>query len=85
MSKNKKKTKIKKMGDFLKAYNSGTAGVIYFRSGMCSLMIYRHLHSEFGLFWSIDHGATNTHKVTLCYLSLISDRSSTSKHVTMQM
>ena len=62
------KTKTKKMSDFLKAYNSGTAGVIYFRSGMYSLMIYQHLHSKFSLFWSINHGATNTRKIILCCL-----------------
>ena len=36
--------------------------MIYFRSGMCSLPICRRLHSEFGLVWSRDHGATNTRK-----------------------
>ena len=54
-----KKKKTKKMSDFLKAYISGTAGAIYFTSGMCSLPICWHLHSKFGLVWSRDHGATN--------------------------
>jgi len=62
----KEEEKTKKMNDFLKAYFSGMAGVIYFRSGMCSLPICRCLHSEFGLVWSRDHGAMNTHKIILC-------------------
>jgi len=54
------------MSDFLKAYISGMAGAIYFRSGTCSFLICRHLHSEFGLVWSRDHRATNAHK--LCFV-----------------
>jgi len=61
------KKKRKKMSDFLKAYISGTAGTIYFKSGICSLpYICQHLHSELGLVWSRDHGATNVHKIVLC-------------------
>ena len=66
--KKKKKNKLKKMNNFLKAYISGTAGAIYFRSGMCSLPICQHLHSKFGFVWSRDHGATNTRKIVLCSL-----------------
>ena len=54
------------MSNFLKAYILGTAGVFYFRSGMCSLPICWHLHSEFGLVWSRDHGTTNKRKIILC-------------------
>ena len=57
------------MSDFLKAYISGTAGAIYFTSGMCSLPICWHLHSKFGLIWSRDHGATNVH--TLFFMLII--------------
>ena len=57
---------MKKMKDFLKAYTSGMAGVIFFRPGMCFLLICRHLHSEFGLVRSRDNGATNVHKIVLC-------------------
>ena len=64
--KKREKKKPKKMSNFLKAYISGTAGAIYFRSSMCSLSICRHLHSEFGLAWSRDHRATNGHKIALC-------------------
>ena len=56
------------MSDFLKTYISGMAGAVYFRSGMCSLLICRHLYSEFDLVWSRDHGATNVHKIVLCSL-----------------
>ena len=48
------------------AYISGTASVIYFRSGMCSLPICWYLHSKFGLVWSRDHRATNVPKIALC-------------------
>ena len=37
--KRRKENKIKKMSDFLKAYISGMADMIYFKSGMCSLPI----------------------------------------------
>ena len=60
--KKKKEEKMKKMSDFLKAYISGMAGAIYFRSGMYSLPICQCLHSEFGLVWSRDHRTTNTCK-----------------------
>jgi len=62
----KKEKKTKKMSDFLKAYISGTAGAIYFRSVMCSLSISWHLHSKFGLVSSRDHGAMDAHKIVLC-------------------
>ena len=52
---------MKKMNNFLKAYISGTARTICFRSGMCSLPICQHLHRKFGLVWSRDHKATNVH------------------------
>ena len=62
----KKQKKAKKMSNLLKAYISGTADAIYFRSGMCSLLIRQHLHSEFGFVWSRDHRATNARKLILC-------------------
>ena len=62
----KKPEKTKKMSDFLKAYISGTAGTIYFRSGLCFLPICWHLHSNFALIWSRDHGTTNVRKIVLC-------------------
>ena len=65
--KGKEGKKAKKMSDFLKAYISEMAGTIYFRSGRCSVPICRRLHSEFGLVWSRDHGATNTLKIVLCF------------------
>ena len=68
--KKKKKERKKKTQEneqlFVKAYISGTAGAIYFRSSICSLSICRHLHSKFGLVWSRDHRATNAHKIALC-------------------
>ena len=39
------------MSNFLKVHT--------FRPGMCSLPICWHLHSEFGLVWTRDHGPTN--------------------------
>ena len=65
-AKRKGRKKTKKMSNFLKAYISGMADAIYFRSGMCSLSICRHLHSEFGIVWLRDHGAMNTRKIVLC-------------------
>jgi len=62
----KRRKKMKKMRDFLKAYISGTAGAICFRSGMRSLPICQHLHSKFGLVWLKDHGATSSHEIILC-------------------
>jgi len=53
----KKKKKMKKMSNLLKVYVLGTAGTIYFKSGLCSLPICWHLHREFGLVWSRDYGA----------------------------
>jgi len=50
------------MSDFLQAYISGTAGVIYFSSGMCSLPICWHLHSECGFVWSRNHRTMNVRK-----------------------
>ena len=47
----KKKKKTKQMSNFLKVHT--------FRPGMCSLPICWHLHSEFGLVWTRDHGPTN--------------------------
>ena len=44
----KRRKRRKKMSDFLKDYISGTADAIYFRYGICSLPICRHLHSKFG-------------------------------------
>ena len=46
---NKKKKKTKNVSTFLKVYISGMACAMYFRSGMCSVMICWHLHIEFGL------------------------------------
>ena len=60
-----------KMSNFLKVYISGMAGTIYFRSGMCSLPIYWHLHSEFGLVWSRDHGAMSARKIIFFFFVLI--------------
>ena len=62
-----KKRKMKKMSNFLKAYILGMAGMIYFKSGMCSPMICQHLHSEFGFAWSRNHRAMNVHKIILCF------------------
>jgi len=45
------------MSNILKAYISETAGAISLRFGMFSLPLCWHLHSEFGLVWSRDHGA----------------------------
>ena len=64
--KEEKEKKMKKMSNFLKACISGMAGMIYFRSGMCSLLICWHLHSEFGLVRTKDHGVTNRCKIILC-------------------
>ena len=50
------------MCKFLKVHISRMAGVIYFRSGMCSLLICQLLHNKFGLVQTRDHGATNTRK-----------------------
>ena len=47
-AKRKEKKKTKKMSNFLKAYISGTAGMICFRSGMCSPNMPAPA-SEFGL------------------------------------
>ena len=58
----------KKRKYFLKAYILGMADMIYFKSGMCSLPICQHLHSEFDLVWSRDHRATNMRKIVLCSL-----------------
>jgi len=45
----RKEEKAKKMSNFLKAYISRMAYTIYFKFGMCSLLICQHLHSELGL------------------------------------
>ena len=42
-------------------------GTIYFRSGMCSLLICQHLHSELGLVQTRYHKAMNTQKIVLCF------------------
>ena len=68
MQKEEKKNKNKQLFEGLYIYISGTAGVIYFRFGTCSLQICQHLHSKFGLVWPRDHGATNASKIVLCSL-----------------
>ena len=45
---------MNKISDFLKAHISGMVDAIYFRSGMFSLLISWHLHSEFGLKRSLE-------------------------------
>ena len=61
-----KEEKIRKINDFLKAQISELAGTIYFRSGMCSLLICWHLHSKFGLAQTKDHRVMNEHNIVIC-------------------
>jgi len=68
--KKKKKKKNENMSNFLKAYISGMAGTIRFRSGMYSLPICQHLYSKFGLVWSRDHGDKNVRKSYLFFMSI---------------
>ena len=62
----RKEEKRKKISDLLKAHVSGA---IYFKSGMCSLLIFWHLHSELGCTQTRDHGATNACKIVYCSLN----------------
>ena len=64
----KQNKKAKQMSDFLKAHISGMAGMIYFSTGMCSLLICRYMQSEFSHAQARDLGATNGHKIILCSL-----------------
>ena len=54
---------MKKMSNFLKSDISGMAGVIYFKSSTCSLLICRYLHSKFGFVWARDNGAMKVGKI----------------------
>ena len=58
---------MKKMSYLLKTHISGMAGVIRFKSGMCSILICQHLHGKFDPIFSRDQRATNGCKIVLCF------------------
>ena len=57
------------MYEFLKAYISGAADVIYFKFGVQFLLKCGYFHSEFA--WAKDHGVTNRQKNCRSYFMLM--------------